>query len=46
MVMPRTKYIMIDAMTMARPRRIARSSPAFRAVTVFLSSRSTSRNFW
>lgn len=41
MVTPRTKYIMTERKTMLRPSRMALSSPALRAVTVFLLSRTS-----
>lgn len=46
-VIPSRKYIMMEQTIMASPRRMARSSPAFSAVTVFrLSRRSWSLIFW
>lgn len=46
-VIPSRKYIMMEHTIMASPRRMALSSPAFSAVTVFLlSRRSWSLIFW
>ncbi|KAG9343585.1 hypothetical protein JZ751_013755 [Albula glossodonta] len=47
MVIPKRKNIMTEDRIMISPRRMARSSPGFNAVTVFFfSRRSYSRIFW